>query len=314
MVEESKDDVFAKLLEQNNALVEMLRLQSQTQTVSIPQNKNVNVQFEKYDESAESWDSYIDRFTAFLDVQNISIEKRGKVFISCLSPKLFTLLNSLIAPAKPADKNFDELKSVLSKHLNPKPLIIPARHTFLNRKQQENESISSFMAELRNLAVTCSYSDDILNIMLRDVFVSGLRNNQILSRIFEEKDDIDLEKTFNIALAMEKAFQGAKELIGNEKIISVNALKSKSRKEFQKKTKVAITEECFRCGKTNHVVSIVNLRTVCANIVLKKDIFSVFALNLSMTTKRFLKGINKLTSVIKILILKKNHFLSILYN
>lgn len=88
--------------------------------------------------------------------------------------------------------------------------------------------------------------------MLRDVFVKWLRNSQILNRIFEKKDDIDLEETLNIALAMHETFQGAKELIGNEKIISVNVLKSKSSKEFQKRTKIVKTEECFHCGKNNH--------------------------------------------------------------
>ncbi|GFU89183.1 uncharacterized protein CG43867 [Trichonephila clavipes] len=84
-----------------------------------------------------------------------------------------------------------------------------------SRKQTEGEGISTYIAELRALAMNCDYDKDMLNIMLRDVFVSGLRDKMILDRLFEE-DNINLEKTLNIALAMEKAFKGTNDIMGRE--------------------------------------------------------------------------------------------------
>ncbi|GBN26034.1 hypothetical protein AVEN_86874-1 [Araneus ventricosus] len=49
--------------------------------------------------------------------------------------------------------------------------------------------------------------------MLRDVFVSGLRDKAILDRLFEE-DNIDLGKRLQIALAMEKSCKGANDIMG----------------------------------------------------------------------------------------------------
>lgn len=43
--------------------------------------------------------------------------------------------------------------------------------------------------------------------MLRDIFVSGLRHNHLLDRIFEE-DNPSLKKTIELALAIEKAGVG----------------------------------------------------------------------------------------------------------
>ncbi|GFY06727.1 ubiquinone biosynthesis protein COQ4 homolog, mitochondrial [Trichonephila clavipes] len=73
------------------------------------------------------------------------------------SAKLYQLLKCLLAPGIPSDQTLDKLRDALRKHLTPKPLIIPSRHKFLNRKQNEEEGISTYIAELRALAMNCDY-------------------------------------------------------------------------------------------------------------------------------------------------------------
>ncbi|GFR18389.1 transposon Tf2-9 polyprotein [Trichonephila clavata] len=173
----------------------------------------VTVQFEKFDEENVNFVSFIERFETYLDVQNVAIANRAKVFVSSLGAKLYQLLKNLLAPDIPSNQTLDKLKDALKKHLTPKPLIIPSRHKFLNRKQNEAEGISTYIAELRALAMNCYYDKDMLNIMLHDVFVSGLWDKMILDRLFEE-DNINIEKTLNIELAMKKAFKGANDVMG----------------------------------------------------------------------------------------------------
>ncbi|GFW80444.1 uncharacterized protein K02A2.6 [Trichonephila clavipes] len=198
---------IADLLRQNQDLIRALQIRDDSHS------HKVTVQFDKFDEENENFDSFIERFETYLDVQNVPIANRAKVFVSSLSAKLYQLLKNLLAPDIPSDQTLDKLKDALKKHLTPKPLIIPSRHKFLNRKQTEGEGISTYIAELRALAMNCDYDKDMLNIMLRDVFVSGLRDKMILDRLFEE-DNINLEKTLNIALAMEKAFTGTNDIMG----------------------------------------------------------------------------------------------------
>ncbi|GFR02414.1 transposon Tf2-9 polyprotein [Trichonephila clavata] len=194
--------------------------------------------------------SFIERFETYLDVQNVPIANRANVFVSSLSAKLYQLLKNLLAPNIPSDQTLDKLKDPLKKHLTPKHLIIPSRHKFLNRKQNEGEGISTYIAELRALAMNCDYDKDMLNIMLRDVFVSELRDNIILYRLFEE-DNINLEKTLNIALAMEKAFKGANDIIGRE----INSMQT-FKKHMDKKSNFTKNQKktlyCSRCTGTNH--------------------------------------------------------------
>ncbi|GFU75272.1 uncharacterized protein TNCV_1717001 [Trichonephila clavipes] len=206
---------IADLLRQNQDLIRALQIRDDSHS------HKVTVQFEKFDEENENFDSFIERFETYLDVQNVPIANRAKVFVSSLSAKLYQLLKNLLAPDIPSDQTLDKLKDALKKHLTPKPLIIPSRHKFLNRKQTEGEGISTYIAELRALAMNCDYDKDMLNIMLRDVFVSGLRDKMILDRLFEE-DNINLEKMLNIALAMEKAFRGTNDIMGR----AINSMKT----------------------------------------------------------------------------------------
>ncbi|GFR29769.1 uncharacterized protein K02A2.6 [Trichonephila clavata] len=216
---------IAELLRQNQELIRALQIRDHSSS------HKVTVQFEKFDEENENFDSFIERFETYLDVQNVPIANRAKVFVSSLSAKLYQLLKNLLAPDNPSDQTLDKLKDALKKHLPPKPLIIPSRHKFLNRKQNEGEGISTYIAELRALAMNCDYDKDMLNIMLRDVFVSGLRDKMILDRLFEE-DNINLEKTLNIALAMEKAFKGANDIMGR----GINSMQT-FKKHMDKKCK-----------------------------------------------------------------------------
>ncbi|GFT10874.1 retrovirus-related Pol polyprotein from transposon 412 [Trichonephila clavipes] len=230
---------IADLLRQNQDLIRALQIRDDSHS------HKVTVQFEKFDEENENFDSFIERFETYLDVQNVPIANRAKVFVSSLSAKLYQLLKNLLAPDIPSDQTLDKLKDALKKHLTPKPLIIPSRHKFLNRKQTEGEGISTYIAELRALAMNCDYDKDMLNIMLRDVFVSGLRDKMILDRLFEE-DNINLEKTLNIALAMEKAFKGTNDIMGR----AINSMQT-FKKHMDKKSSFTKSRKktlyCSRC-------------------------------------------------------------------
>ncbi|GFW31144.1 uncharacterized protein K02A2.6 [Trichonephila clavipes] len=235
---------IADLLRQNQDLIRALQIRDDSHS------HKVTVQFDKFDEENENFDSFIERFETYLDVQNVPIANRANVFVSSLSAKLYQLLKNLLAPDIPSDQTLDKLKDALKKHLTPKPLIIPSRHKFLNRKQTEGEGVSTYIAELRALAMNCDYDKDMLNIMLRDVFVSGLRDKLILDRLFEE-DNINLEKTLNIALAMEKAFKGTNNIMGR----AINSMQT-FKKHMDKKSNFTKSRRktlyCSRFTGTNH--------------------------------------------------------------
>ncbi|GFV02732.1 hypothetical protein TNCV_1533691 [Trichonephila clavipes] len=73
---------IADLLRQNQDLIRALQIREDSYS------HKVTVQFEKFDEENENFDSFIERFETYLDVQNVPIANRAKVFVSSLSAKI----------------------------------------------------------------------------------------------------------------------------------------------------------------------------------------------------------------------------------
>ena len=99
----------------------------------------------------------------------------------------YNLLRSLIAPAKPTDKTFGELVSMLTKHYSPKPTEVMQRFRFNSRVRRDGESIADYVAELRKLAEFCNYGDS-LDKMLRDRLVWGVKDAYTQKKLLAERD------------------------------------------------------------------------------------------------------------------------------
>lgn len=134
--------------------------------------------FDKYD-PAEAIDDHIEKCSALADLVGLTAESRVQLFVNSLPGSLYTLVKDLLHPLTIKTATYEQITSILKGHLQPVPLVIPSRHAFLRRRQQEGESIASYAAALRHLSVPCKYSTaEFLSEMLRDVFVSGLREKK----------------------------------------------------------------------------------------------------------------------------------------
>ena len=83
-----------------------------------------------FDENIEDWCTYCERLEQFFDANDIKDPKKVSSLIIFLGPKTYKLLKSLTAPAKPAEKSYDDLIKILSGHLAPKPILIAERFKF----------------------------------------------------------------------------------------------------------------------------------------------------------------------------------------
>ena len=81
-------------------------------------------------------------------------------------------------PDKPGDKSHDEIVTILGNHYSPKPLIIAERSRFHNRNQEEGESVSQFVAVVKQLSEHCEFGRS-LNDTIRDRLVCGLCSGAI---------------------------------------------------------------------------------------------------------------------------------------
>ena len=63
----------------------------------------------------------------------------------------------------------------LRKYFEPKKVVMAARYQFHQRQQQSGESVATYLAELRKMAVPCEFGAT-LGEALRDRLVCGLGN------------------------------------------------------------------------------------------------------------------------------------------
>ncbi len=207
-----------------------------------------------FDETQESWETYVERVQHFFAANDVDDEHKVPTLLSLIGSKTYSLLKDLLLPEKPADKDFDEIVSTLQKHLNIKPLEIAERFRFYKRNQHEGESVLSYVAELRKLTTHCNFGSN-LEETLRDRLVCGLSNEQIQKRLLA-KSKLKFPKAVDIAVVMETATRDATEIhseLRQEKPLGLDKLTLN--RPSNRLDNVPPTSVCYRCGANAHVAS-----------------------------------------------------------
>lgn len=160
----------------------------------------------------QSWEEYTEVLEFFFMANDIEdLEKRRAVLLSCCGPATYSLLRSLVSPAKPGEKSYAELVKTLRDHFNPKPSEIVQRFKFNTRTRRQGESIADYVAALRKLATDCNYGDSLLQ-MLRDRLVCGVNDDSIQRKLLSQHGELTFEKAWDIAQSMETANKDVKDI------------------------------------------------------------------------------------------------------
>ena len=212
---------------------------------------------ETFDEDQQDWVSYSERLEQYFLINDVRVEKRVPALLSIIGSKAYELLRNLTAPDKPSTKSYAVLVGILKDHLNPKPSIIAERFRFHKRDQQDGETISDYVAELKRLSLHCNFGEN-LNDAVRDRLVCGLRSESIQKRLLSDTE-LEVKKAVALAVAMETAAKDSIEL-RNRGQREVNKL---SRRPEQRKDAYVRPSNnrndnevpgdfCFRCGKRHN--------------------------------------------------------------
>lgn len=220
-----------------------------------------------------NWKTYISRLEQYFIVNKVEEEMKVPTLITLVGDETYELMMDLCSPDNPEDKTYAELVKIVKNHLHPEPSIIAERHKFRQRRQEKGESITQFMAALKNLAKTCAFKES-LDDNLRDQLVSGLASDVIKQRLFSEKS-LNYMKAYQLARAMEQAEYSASMVEnGTQNVNFVNRSKVKeehgsslSRSKGQRSKagrtrthgqssrrgkETAQPRVCMCCGRKNH--------------------------------------------------------------
>ena len=88
------------------------------------------------------------------------------------------------------------------------------RHKFLNRKQNEDESLEQFWHVLNGLAAICDFGTQTTGLVY-DIFVSNMKNTAVQERFFTEPKD-NKEAALKFAVAFEQGAQQKKQFVKSQ--------------------------------------------------------------------------------------------------
>ena len=170
-------------------------------------------------------------------------------------------IKDVLSPRSPTDVGFDDMCTAMTTLLQPQPSEIVQRFCFNTRLRQPQESIATYVTQLKRLAETCDFGDAArLNEMMRDRLVCGVANEK-WQRLLAE-DNLTYGKAFKLLLSMEAPEKEAKNLSSNvnggslatqvHKLHHRHARQHSTRNPQVKRddgTKSdKTTKPCYRCG------------------------------------------------------------------
>ena len=218
----------------------------------------------EFDPTSDSVSAYVERANLFFEANEIAAAKRVAVFLSAIGGGTYSLLRNLLAPTLPREKTLDEIVDVLTKHYEPKTLVIAERFQFHRRNQAVGESVNEYVAELRRLTKHCEFGA-YLDDALRDRFVCGLRSETIQKKLLTETD-LSFQRAVDIAHTMESAAENARKLQSPSRAaVSVPHARNIGKVSSNGQGE-ATNSNCYRCGKSTHKAAQCPFRTAkCHN-------------------------------------------------
>ena len=131
----------------------------------------------EFNPAREDWNTYVERLKFYFEANGVeAAAKKRAIFLSSSGAETFKLVCSLAAPTNPRELSFAQLVDLLNKHYNPKKAAAVQRYKFNSRIRQPGESIATYVAELKKLAVHCGFEEDTMKQMLCDRLVCGIND------------------------------------------------------------------------------------------------------------------------------------------
>lgn len=197
------------------------------------------------EDSGHCIDEYLERLECFFDANKIEGDgKKRAVLLSVCGAATYSTLRSVLAPTRPSDSAYKDIKKALQRHYGPAPSEIVQRFQFHNCKQKPGQSIANYIAELRKLSVHCAFGAQ-LEAMLRDRIVCGVLDESLQRRLLAEPE-LTFKGAEEKALAAETAASNAR-ILKSER---ANAAQTADVHHTSAKAKQTETQSrpCFRCG------------------------------------------------------------------
>lgn len=108
--------------------------------------------------------------------------KQRAIFLTKIDAEAYAVVRKVCAPAKPKDVTLIEIIKKVDEYIKPKANVTVLRSRFRERIQDEKESVTQYVAALRNLATECKFASE--NEAINDQLLSGIQDKYIKIALF----------------------------------------------------------------------------------------------------------------------------------
>ncbi|GBM72478.1 hypothetical protein AVEN_103961-1, partial [Araneus ventricosus] len=175
---------------------------------------------------SENWKKFKQRFFIYLEASE-KINKPDKLKVALLLTTMgedcLDIYNSFGLSAEDSEK-FDIVIKSFDDYFSPKKNTVIARYKFFNCVQRENESVDSFVTNLKVLAKDCDFETQEENL-IRDLLIIGIKDITIKEKLLIESD-LHLDQAVQYCRAKESSNQQIQIMTHNETV--VNSVKGKA--------------------------------------------------------------------------------------
>ncbi|XP_011687071.1 PREDICTED: uncharacterized protein K02A2.6-like [Wasmannia auropunctata] len=228
----------------------------------------------EYNKNLYTWDEYIMKWELFFAGYDTKEERKTPLFLTKAGHEILKLAIDLCAPEKPNTKTFAQLTKILGDHIASTKNTKMERYTFSQAVQKPSESISEFVAKLKDLSLNCKF--DKPDDALCDRFICGVVDQETRIALFSEQN-LTFSRALEIAKTREAAVKNAnktqkqsgpssiqhmghQQQRGGKKTTSYGAKQAEAKysgnKDSNKKRSNFSANPnlyCYCCGRNNHL-------------------------------------------------------------
>ena len=164
-----------------------------------------------FNAQVDDWSIYVERLQHYLIANDVTdAGKKRSILLTVCGTPTYKLLRSLVKDGNLDTTSYDDLVKLLKDHYNLKTSVIVRRFHFNTRTRTSGESIVSYVAALRELALHCEYGDKLAE-MLRDRLVCGVNHKGIQRKLLAEAD-LTYDRAYSLAQMVEASERDSKKL------------------------------------------------------------------------------------------------------
>ena len=153
---------------------------------------------------AEIWKSWIQNYNIYESASEIEVKSQKiqiATFLNIIGQEGIDIYNSFddneieeLIDGKTkkikGKENLNWIKNKFQEYFIPKRNITYERYTF-NIREQQNENIETYYAELKKLAKSCEFGE-LTNSLIKDRMIIGMKDDALRQRFLQESTDREL--------------------------------------------------------------------------------------------------------------------------